>query len=675
MRAVDFQLQYIEQVSFDSVDTFLEITNSSEQPITNNWRLYYSLGLTPKSSDVVSRVLVEGRYGYLQPTESWRPLASGSSIRLPVETWLFSGMDLLARQGFHVVHIDDKGLETPLGVPKQLVSELTPLTAPRNKFVSEQVNTTSNNQASTHNVVPSVSAQLTKQRSCPGFHILKNDLLVESEHLDALLLDLNLQADDGIEIKLQIDSTRKASSYSLTTDAGAIEITGGDPAGVFYAIQSLRQLLIRTDDHWELIETSIEDSPDYSHRGLFLDIARHFHSLDDIKKIVRAMSSYKMNRLQLGISNDEGWRLEIASIPELTEIGARRSYRTHSEANQRRALCPAWGDGPEDIEGYITGNEFIELLKFSETHHVEVIVEINVPGHANALLRSLEESDTFDLLEPGDESVHQSAQGYRNNIINIAKPDTYRLLKTIVEEVRVLYSIANVPLRAMHFGGDEVPEGTWLHSSACRQLEVWDDTWDMQRQADRENAASALMRFHYSQLKQIVKEITPDTRMGFWHEMSPYVDSGYINCWHTADNNDHAVDDILNRDQSIVISNASYLYLDMPYQMAADEPGLPWAAYIDTSTIFGFQPLGSWGINVEHEHQVLGLQAQLWTETVHSPELLHYYLFPRLLAVAEKAWNKSSHCNWQSFASAIEQRELDHLTSLELTPRHRPNSL
>ena len=150
--------------------------------------------------------------------------------------------------------------------------------------------------------------------------------------------------------------------------------------------------------------------------------------------------------------------------------------------------------------------------------------------------------------------------------------------------------------------------------------------------------------------------------------------NSYYNAWLTADAKTHVIDSFIDRGQKLVISNASFLYLDMPYAMHADEPGLPWAGYINTKSIYNFDPLGCWALTTGQSSQVLGIQAQLWSETVFTTELMDYYTFPRLLAVAERAWNiQPTHDHWPQFRQALITRELPHLSKLGV--KYRPDEL
>jgi hexosaminidase len=255
--------------------------------------------------------------------------------------------------------------------------------------------------------------------------------------------------------------------------------------------------------------------------------------------------------------------------------------------------------------------------------------------------------------------------------------DNYRLAKVILEEIKTMYDAAELPMSRIHFGGDEVPEGAWLHSPACRRLPVWNTAWDVANPEQAREATQALMAYHFDLITGIAEQVSPGIQTGFWHEMSA-AGSGkansYYNVWLTSDANTDTIDSLLDRGQYLVISNASFLYLDMPYAMHADEPGLPWAGYVNTKSIYHFDPLDCWALTAGQSSQVLGIQAQLWSETVFTSGLMDYYTFPRLLAVAERAWNKRpTQDRWPRFRQALITRELPHLSKLGV--KYRPDEL
>ena len=480
----------------------------------------------------------------------------------------------------------------------------------------------------------------------------------------------------GIPIHLSIEPSIE-SSYQLDTATDGINIVGQDQQSVFYGIQTLRQLISLQNEGCTFPRVQVADTPDFEHRAFFVDIARHFQPLDQLKKTIEVMSTYKMNRLQLGISNDEGWRLEIQSVPELTIVGARRAYYRRKPDGTLRALYPAWGDDHQDYHGFISRNEFVDLLRHAKKHHVEVILEFNLPGHANAIIQALSQADRWQLTDPEDTSEYRSAQGYTGNVINVGMTDNYRLAKVILEAIKTMYDAAELPMSRIHFGGDEVPEGAWLHSPACRGLPVWNPAWDVENPEQATEATQALMAYHHHQITEIAEQVSPGIQTGFWHEMSAAGNdntNSYYNAWLTSDANTDTIDSLLARGQNLVISNASFLYLDMPYAMHPDEPGLPWAGYINTKSIYNFDPFDSWALTAGQSSQVLGIQAQLWSETVFTTDLMDYYTYPRLLAVAERAWNKRpAPDRWAPFRQALITRELPYLSKMGV--KYRPAQL
>jgi hexosaminidase len=682
LNASDLAVQIIEKPEGDSVITFLQITNRSDGLIGREWRLYFSLGLSPVAEERrVTQTILDGRYGFLEPSAEWQALEPGASINIQIENWLFSGMQLVARQGFHVTQLID-GSEHLLGSPVLLEPDLVPLTSPRNTWVSAATPQQDHKlvaplESAPDEIIPAVKEQVLSSGEIhvTSLNVADTTLNSEAIYLRKLLLQMGVFG-EGTPIYLSTDPSL-GSTYELDTATDGINIVGQDEQAVFYGIQTLRQLIRLHEGGCTLPIVQVADAPDFEHRAFFLDIARHFQPLDQLKKTIEVMSTYKMNRLQLGISNDEGWRLEIQPVPELTIVGARRSYYRYNPDGTQRALYPAWGDDHHDYDGFISRNEFIDLLRHAKKHHVEVILEFNLPGHANAILQSLSQTDRWQLTDPEDKSEYRSAQGYTGNVINVGMIDNYRLAKVILEEIKAMYDAAEAPMSRIHFGGDEVPEGAWLHSPACRRLPVWNPGWDVENPEQAKEATQALMAYHYNQITAIAEQVSPDIQTGFWHEMSASGrgnTNSYYNAWLTSDANTDIIDSLLDRGQNLVISNASFLYLDMPYAMHPDEPGLPWAGYVNTQSIYNFDPLDCWGLAADQSSQVLGIQAQLWSETVFTPELMDYYTFPRLLAVAERAWNKRPvQDHWPRFRQALATRELPHIDRLGV--KYRPADL
>jgi hypothetical protein len=273
---------------------------------------------------------------------------------------------------------------------------------------------------------------------------------------------------------LEFVGAAPSEAYRLEAGAGGVTIRGG-AHGVFNALQTLRQLA----GAGSVPYCVVEDAPRFAYRGQMLDVARHFVGKGALMRLLDCMARYKLNRFHFHLTDDEGWRLAIAALPELTEVGARRGVPAGTPC-----LPPSFGSGA-DVEasagtGYYTRADFIEILRYAHARHIEVIPEFNLPGHARAAVVAMQvraarlraardpDPERHLLSDPGDASVYESVQLWRDNVICIARPSVDRFLDTVVGEVVAMYREAGAPLRAVHTGGDEVPAGAWRGSPLCR---------------------------------------------------------------------------------------------------------------------------------------------------------------------------------------------------------------
>lgn len=228
---------------------------------------------------------------------------------------------------------------------------------------------------------------------------------------------------------------------------------------------------------------SVHDYPDLLYRGQMLDIVRSFTTTENLKKLIDITASYKLNTFHFHFSDDEGWRLEIPGLEELTSVGARRGHTT----DETEYLYPAYENGydpnaPTSGNGFYSRAEFIDLLRYAAERHVQVIPEIESPGHARAAITAMkaryekyiglnpEKATEYMLHDPQDSSRYISAQWYTDNVMNVAMPSTYRFIEKVVREIKEMYREAGVPLTTIHVGGDEVAEGAWSGSPLCMQL-------------------------------------------------------------------------------------------------------------------------------------------------------------------------------------------------------------
>lgn len=259
-----------------------------------------------------------------------------------------------------------------------------------------------------------------------------------------------------------------SGAYQLHLNADNGELTGFDEVGIFYGLQSLLALIDIHDDDYMIPTVGIYDAPRFDHRGMHLDIARNFHSKATILRLLDQMASYKLNKFHLHLSDDEGWRLEIPGLPELTSFSAQRGY----EEQEVNYLLTQLGSGPfitNPANGYLSRQDYIEILQYAKTHHIEVIPEVDMPGHARAAVMAMEKryqkymkrgkknlANQYLLMDPEDDSRVTTVQLYdRHSFINPALPSSINFVDKIVGEIAAMHQEAGMPLLTWHYGGDE----------------------------------------------------------------------------------------------------------------------------------------------------------------------------------------------------------------------------
>ena len=455
-------------------------------------------------------------------------------------------------------------------------------------------------------------------------------------------------------------------AYELRIDAQGASLRGASAAGVSAGLASLRQLLpvaapAGPAPALVLPALHIVDAPRFAYRGLMLDVARSFMAADDVARVLELMARLKLNTLHLHLSDDEGWRLEIAALPELTSVGARRGL----SADPLAMLPPAYASGPKagvaPGSGHYSRAEFVALLRRAAALGIDVIPEFDLPGHARAAVVAMEArharlmatdpkaASAYRLRDPADRSRYRSAQFYDDNLIDPGLASSYRFIDTVAGEVAGLYREAGVPLRRLHLGGDEVPAGAWQQSPASQAL--------MRREGLRD--MPALWSHFFHRVERIAAR--HGARLAGWEEMgmrggrpdpSLARRDVMLYVWNTTDGAEDLGLRLANAGYPTVLASARHFYMDMAHLKDPDEPGHDWAALVDLDQVFGYVPLdpARQGGRISAAPQlarltpagrrhVLGLEATLFSETVHSAERANYMLMPRLLAVAERAWS------------------------------------
>lgn len=453
-----------------------------------------------------------------------------------------------------------------------------------------------------------------------------------------------------------------SEAYRLTVSGSGVRIEAGGAAGASYALRSLAQQVFA--EGRRLRPLMVDDAPRFGFRGLHIDLARNFHSKAEILKLVEQMATYKLNKLHLHLGDDEGWRLQIASLPELTEIGA---YRCPGPG-EAHCLEPQLGGDPDPrapTNGFFSRQDYLDILAAAKARQIEVIPSFDMPGHSRAAIRSMEvrydrlmtagrpvEAARFRLVEPADRTRYRSIQNYDDNTLNVCLDSTYRFLETVLADVAALHREAGTPLKIYHIGGDETA-GAWTQSPACAAL--------MKREGLRPDQLGPYFIERVSALLAGKGVKVAGWSDGLGHadpaKMPKAVQTDIWGGLHTGGVAE--AHDQMNRGWDAVISMPDVGYFDMPYAPDPDENGYDWASRgVSTFQVFGFMPqnLPANGALIPDifarptaiddkvakasGRDVMGLQAQLWSETVRTDAMVDYMLFPRLFALAERAWTR-----------------------------------
>ena len=312
------------------------------------------------------------------------------------------------------------------------------------------------------------------------------------------------QKEAKARIILDLNPQLPAEAYKLNVSKEQVRIEASRPAGFYYALQTLKQLMPRnvmagvaTSDHsqWSLPSVEIEDAPRFEWRGFMLDEGRHFFGKDEIKRVIDMMAIYKMNRFHWHLTEDQGWRIEIKKYPKLTETGAWRNSKVL-----------AYGDVKPDGErygGFYTQKDIKEIVAYAKKKFIEIIPEIDIPGHSQAAVAAYPE---FLACDPENKHEVWLQQGISTDVINVANPKAMQFAKEVIDELTELF-----PFNYIHLGGDECPTNKWQKNDECKKLlsEIGSSNF------------RDLQIYFYKQLKDYIatKPADQQRQLIFWNEV------------------------------------------------------------------------------------------------------------------------------------------------------------
>ncbi|MDQ8707357.1 beta-N-acetylhexosaminidase [Streptomyces sp. LHD-70] len=411
---------------------------------------------------------------------------------------------------------------------------------------------------------------------------------------------------DGIRLRLSSKEEELGSEgYRLQSGPRSVTITAHKAAGLFRGVQTLRQQLPPTVEKrtkqtgpWRVAGGTVEDAPRFEYRGAMLDVSRHFFTVEQVKRYIDQMAMYKINKLHLHLSDDQGWRIAIDSWPNLTKHGGSTQV----------------GGGPG---GFYTKEQYKEIVAYASDRFLEVIPEIDMPGHTNAALSSYAELNCDGVAPPlytGTEVGFSS--------LCVPKEVTYDFVDDVVREIAAL-----TPGRYLHIGGDEA------HSTSHEDYVTF-----MER------------------VQPVVAKYGK-TVVG-WHQLTGAkpAEGAVAQYWGYDRTGQAERDQVVNAAKNgtkLVLSPADRAYLDMKYD-AQTPLGLAWAGYVEVDRSYDWDP-GAY-LDGAPEESILGVEAPLWSETISTSEHIEYMAFPRLPGIAELGWSPASSHDWEAYRLRLAQQ-------------------
>ncbi len=447
----------------------------------------------------------------------------------------------------------------------------------------------------------------------------------------------------SILLLLVNDKSIHKDGYRLKVTATGVSLSANEPSGIFYGIQTLLQLLPGTveaendpakKDKWALPVVTIEDYPRFGWRGLMLDVSRHFFTVAQVKDYIDQMVKYKFNLLHLHLTDDQGWRIQIKSLPKLTEVGAWRVERTGTFGTLSK---PQPGEAAT-YGGFYTHEDIKEIVKYATDRFVNILPEIDVPGHSLAAVAAYPELSCTTgeyYVSPGDRFMvwpggGQHFYGLIDNTLCPANEKVYEFMEKVFTEVAQLF-----PFEYIHMGGDETARNFWEKTDAIKAM----------MQKENLKNLDEVQSYFVKRMEKIIN--SKGKKMIGWDEI---LDGGLapnaaVMSWRGMKGGIEAA----RQGHPVVMSPTDFAYIDYMQGDAAIEP--PVYASLRLKKAYQFDPLPE-GIDAS---LVKGGQANLWTEQVYNTRHLQYMTWPRGFAIAEALWSPKEKRDWNDFARRTEQ--------------------
>ncbi len=446
------------------------------------------------------------------------------------------------------------------------------------------------------------------------------------------------------------DKDLGSEGYRLASSATGVKITANKPAGLFYGVQTLLQLLPNEIESkkvikgiaWTVPAVSIMDKPRFGWRGLMFDVSRHFFTKQEVKEFIDDMVRYKFNMLHLHLTDDQGWRIEIKSLPKLTEVGAWNVKKT----GQFNYFSQPADDEPRNYGGFYTQEDIKDLVKYAKEKYVDIMPEVDVPGHSLAAVAAYPELSSTPgkyKVNSGEPFMDWSDTGFSamvDNTLCPANEKVYEFLDKVFGEIATLF-----PFEYIHMGGDECAKNFWEKSDQVKAL------------MQRENLKNQheVQSYFVGRVNKIIN--SKGKKMMGWDEIleGGLVEGAAVMSWRGMEGGIDAA----KKGHEVVMTPNSHVYLDFMQSDPAIEP--PVYALLRLSKTYSFEPVPE-GVDPK---VIKGAQANEWTEQIFNTRHLQYMIWPRSLAVSEIAWSPKKTRNWDDFITRVE----DHFDRFNFADR------
>lgn len=451
----------------------------------------------------------------------------------------------------------------------------------------------------------------------------------------------------GFSLNKTADKAIGKEGYTLDVTATGVQVTANDAAGLFYGVQTLLQLLPKEIESptvvkkasWVMPAVHITDYPRFAWRGLMFDVVRHFFTKEEVKQFIDEMVKYKYNLLHLHLTDDQGWRIEIKSLPKLTEVGAWRVDKTGTFGT----FTPPADNEPRTYGGFYTQDDIKELVKYAADRFVNILPEVDVPGHSMAAVAAYPELSCTPgtyRVNSGEKFMHWGEGTFYalvDNTLCPANEKVYEVLDKVFTEVAQLF-----PFEYIHMGGDECAKNFWEKSDAIKQLMQKENLKDMHE----------VQSYFVKRVEKIIE--SKGKKMMGWDEIleGGLAPNAAVMSWRGSKGGAEAA----KMQHEVVMSPNNHVYIDLMQGDAAIEP--PVYKTVRLTNSYEFEPVPQ-GVDPKF---IKGGQANLWTEQIYNMRHAQYMTWPRAFAVAECIWSPAAKKNWNDFIRRVE----DHFTRFDV---------